>query len=105
MKVCNQEIFGPVVTLEKYSSFEEAIELVNETEYGLQAGVFTDSIHEMNYAFNNLEVGGVMINETSAYRTDHMPYGGVKNSGIGREGLKYSIIEMMEPRLMVKNTN
>lgn len=105
MKVCNQEIFGPVVTLEKYNNFEDAVALVNKTEYGLQAGVFTDSIHEMNYAFNNLEVGGVMINETSAYRTDHMPYGGVKNSGIGREGLKYSIMEMMEPRLMVKNTN
>lgn len=105
MKVCNQEVFGPVVILEKYKNFEEAVAMVNETEYGLQAGVFTDSIHEMNYAFNNLEVGGVMINETSAYRTDHMPYGGVKNSGIGREGLKYSIIEMMEPRLMVKNTN
>lgn len=103
MKVCCHEVFGPVVTLEKYVDFKDAVASVNNTEYGLQAGVFTDSIHEMNYAFNNLEVGGVMMNEISAYRTDHMPYGGVKNSGIGREGLKYSIIEMMEPRLMVKN--
>ncbi|MBI5218996.1 MAG: aldehyde dehydrogenase family protein [Bacteroidia bacterium] len=103
MKVNCQEAFGPVVTLEKYQSFEEAVALVNKTEYGLQAGVFTDSIHEMNYAFNHLEVGGVMINEASLFRVDHMPYGGVKYSGTGREGVKYAIIEMMEPRLLVKN--
>lgn len=104
MKVCCSEVFGPVVVLEKYTDFDDAIAEVNNTEYGLQAGVFTDSIHEMNKAFNNLEVGGVMINEIPTYRTDHMPYGGVKNSGLGREGLKYAIMEMMEPKLMVKNT-
>ena len=103
MKVCSQEVFGPVVTLEKFNDFHTAVEWVNNTEYGLQAGIFTDSIHEMNYAFNHLEVGGVMVNEVSLFRVDQMPYGGVKNSGVGREGIKYAIIEMMEPKLLVKN--
>ncbi|OFY27123.1 MAG: aldehyde dehydrogenase [Bacteroidetes bacterium RIFOXYA12_FULL_35_11] len=105
MNVCCQEVFGPVVTLEKFDNFHTAVEWVNNTEYGLQAGVFTDSIHEMNYAFNNLDVGGVMINEVSLFRVDHMPYGGVKNSGVGREGIKYAIFEMMESKLLVKNVD
>ena len=71
--------------------------------YGLQAGVFTNNLEEVNYAFNNLEVGGVMINDIPTFRVDHMPYGGIKDSGFGREGLKYSIMEMLEPKLMVKN--
>ncbi|MEA3443577.1 MAG: aldehyde dehydrogenase family protein, partial [Bacteroidota bacterium] len=103
MKVCSLEIFGPVVTLEKYSNFEEAVDYVNDSEYGLQAGIFTDTLSEMNYAFQNLEVGGVIINDVPTFRVDHMPYGGVKNSGFGREGLKYSIHEMLESRLLVKN--
>ena len=105
MKVCSLEVFGPVVTVEKYSKFDEAIELVNNSEFGLQAGVFTNRINELNMAFNELEVGGVVINDVPTFRVDHMPYGGVKNSGFGREGVKYSIHEMMEPRLLVKNTN
>lgn len=103
MKVCSEEVFGPVVTVEKYSSFKEAVEWVNDSEFGLQAGVFTDSIDEMNYAYNQLEVGGVIINDIPTFRVDHMPYGGVKNSGLGREGVKYAIHEMLEPKLMVKN--
>ena len=103
MKVCSLEVFGPVVTLEKFENYEKVIDEVNNSEYGLQAGVFTNKINEMNYAFDNLEVGGVIINDVPTFRVDHMPYGGVKNSGLGREGLKYSIHEMMEPRLMVKN--
>lgn len=103
MKVCSFEIFGPVVTLEKFVNYEDVIEEVNNSEYGLQAGVFTNKINEMDYAFDNLEVGGVIINDVPTFRVDHMPYGGVKNSGFGREGLKYSIHEMMEPRLLVKN--
>lgn len=103
MKICCLEVFGPVVTLEKYEDFENAVEKVNSTEYGLQAGVFTNSLDEMNYAYNNLDVGGVMINEVSTFRVDHMPYGGVKNSGMGREGVKYSIMEMMEPKLLIRN--
>jgi glyceraldehyde-3-phosphate dehydrogenase (NADP+) len=105
MKVCSLEIFGPVVTLEPFSDFKEAIKEVNNSDYGLQAGVFTNKINEMNYSFEQLEVGGVMINDVATFRVDHMPYGGMKDSGFGREGIKYSIHEMMEPKLLVKNTN
>ncbi|MCF8372296.1 MAG: aldehyde dehydrogenase family protein [Bacteroidales bacterium] len=103
MKVCSLEVFGPVVTLEKYNDFHEAVAYINDSEYGLQAGVFTDTLSEMNYAFQKLEVGGVIINDVPTFRVDHMPYGGIKNSGFGREGLKYAIHEMLEPRLLVKN--
>ena len=105
MKVCALEIFGPVVVIEKYSNFTNAVSMINNSEFGLQAGVFTNSINEMNQAFAELEVGGVVINDVPTFRVDHMPYGGIKNSGFGREGVKYSIHEMMEPKLMVKNTN
>lgn len=102
MKVCGLEIFGPVVVIESYINFKQAIELINSGEYGLQAGVFTDSIEEMNDAFENIEAGGVIINDVPTFRVDHMPYGGVKNSGFGREGVKYAIFEMMEPKILVK---
>ncbi|HAN17694.1 MAG: aldehyde dehydrogenase [Bacteroidetes bacterium GWC2_33_15] len=105
MKVCALEIFGPVVAIEKISDFNQAVQLINNSEYGLQAGVFTNTISEMNKAFNELEVGGVIINDVPTFRVDHMPYGGIKNSGFGREGIKYAIFEMLEPRLMVKNTD
>ena len=97
------EIFGPVVTIESFSDFAEAIDQINDSIYGLQAGVFTNNLNEVNYAFNNLEVGGVIINDIPTFRVDHMPYGGIKDSCFGREGLKYSIMEMLEPKLMVKN--
>jgi len=103
MKVCSLEIFGPVVTIEKYKEFNRALEYINNSRYGLQAGVFTNKINEMNQAFRHLEVGGIMINDIPGFRVDHMPYGGVKDSGFGREGVKYSIHHMMEPRLLVKN--
>ena len=102
MKVCALEIFGPVVVLEPYQNFEKALENINHSKYGLQAGVFTDSLQEMNLAFSELEVGGVMINEVPTFRVDHMPYGGVKDSGLGREGVKYAMMDMMEPRILVK---
>ncbi len=102
MKVCALEVFGPVVTLEPFDSFENAIDEVNNSEFGLQAGVFTNDIREMDYAFNNLEVGGVIINDSPIFRVDHMPYGGVKDSGLGREGLKYAIMDMMEARILVR---
>ncbi len=105
MKVCALEVFGPVVTVEKFSDFSQAVDMVNDSEYGLQAGIFTNSIIEMNHSFNELEVGGVIINDIPTFRVDHMPYGGIKNSGFGREGVKYAIQEMMEPRLLVKNTD
>jgi len=104
MKVCSLEVFGPVVTIEKYTDFSDAIKNVNDSEYGLQAGIFTNGINEMNQAFNELEVGGIIVNDVPTFRVDHMPYGGIKNSGYGREGVKYSIFEMLEPKLLVKNT-
>jgi len=103
MNVCAREIFGPVVTLESYATFEEAITRVNQSRFGLQAGVFTNNIDEMNRAFLELETGGVIINDVPTFRVDHMPYGGIKDSGLGREGVPYAIREMMEPRLLVKN--
>ncbi len=103
MKVCSNEIFGPVVTIEPYNDFKQAVDLVNETNYGLQAGVFTNSIKEMDYAFNYINVGGVILNDIPTYRVDHMPYGGIKDSGIGREGVKYAIMDMLEPKILVKS--
>ncbi|MBE9491405.1 MAG: aldehyde dehydrogenase family protein [Bacteroidetes bacterium] len=103
MKVCAMEVFGPVVTLEKFKSFPDVVSAVNQGKYGLQAGVFTDSIDEMNYAFNHLDVGGVIINDVPTFRVDHMPYGGIKDSGLGREGVKYAIHDMLEARILVKN--
>ncbi len=105
MKVCALEVFGPVVTIEKFINFSDAINSINDSDYGLQAGVFTNRINEMNEALNELEVGGIIINDVPTFRVDHMPYGGVKNSGFGREGIRYSISEMLEPKLLVKNTD
>ncbi len=103
MKVCSQEVFGPVVIIEPYSSFRDAIDDINSSEYGLQAGVFTNQLSEQNLAFNELKVGGVIINDVPTFRVDHMPYGGVKNSGFGREGVKYAMLDMLEPKLMVRD--
>jgi len=103
MKVCSAEVFGPVVIIEKYTDFAKVITTLNATEFGLQAGVFTDKLSEMNLAFNQIEAGGVIINDVPTFRVDNMPYGGIKNSGFGREGVKYSISEMLEPKLLVKN--
>lgn len=104
MRVCSMEVFGPVVILEKYSNFENAVSELNNSKYGLQAGVFSDSLTEINYAMNYIDVGGVIINDVPTFRVDHMPYGGVKDSGMGREGIKYAIQEMMESKILVKNT-
>ena len=101
MKVRQQEIFGPVVTLESYSSFEEALALANETRYGLQAGVFTSDLGRIMLAHRDLEVGGVIVNDVSSFRADQMPYGGSKDSGSGREGLRYAMDEMTERRVLV----
>ncbi len=103
MQVCAGEVFGPVVVIEPVETFTEAISRVNSGTFGLQAGVFTDSISEMNQAFNKLHVGGVIVNDVPTFRVDHMPYGGVKDSGAGREGVKYAIMDMMEPRILIKN--
>jgi len=103
MKVSCREIFGPVVLLEQYNSFADAIDMVNDSIYGLQAGVFTNRVDELNFAFANLQVGGVIHNDVSLFRVDHMPYGGIKESGMGREGVKYAIMDMMEAKILVKS--
>ncbi|NTW23312.1 MAG: aldehyde dehydrogenase family protein [Lentimicrobium sp.] len=103
MRVCTEEVFGPVVTLESFENFGEALERLNNTRFGLQAGVFTNNLNEMDSAFNNLQVGGVIINDVPTFRVDHMPYGGIKDSGLGREGVKYAMMDMLEPRILVKN--
>lgn len=103
MEVCKSEVFGPVVVIESYETFEDAINSVNDSIFGLQAGVFTNSLKEMNYAYSEIECGGVIINDSSIFRVDHMPYGGIKDSGLGREGVKYTIADMSEPKLLVKN--
>jgi acyl-CoA reductase-like NAD-dependent aldehyde dehydrogenase len=101
MKVRCEEVFGPVITVQPYQTFEEALEEVNGTPFGLQAGVFTSSIERAMLAHRELEVGGVIVNDMSAFRADQMPYGGSKESGYGREGLRYAMEEMTEPRIMV----
>jgi acyl-CoA reductase-like NAD-dependent aldehyde dehydrogenase len=103
MKVSCQEVFAPVVIVEPYDDFADAIRRVNDSPFGLQAGVFTRDSKLLFSAFENLEVGGVIAGDMSAFRIDHMPYGGVKDSGIGREGLRYAIEEMTEPRILVLN--
>jgi len=101
MKVEKNEVFAPVVTLTPFDDFEKAVGMVNNSLYGLQAGVFSNNLKHIKYAFKNLEVGGVIINNTPTFRVDQMPYGGVKNSGFGREGVRYSIEEMTELKLLV----
>ena len=101
--VCSKEAFAPLVTIAPVSTFGEAIRKINDSAYGLQAGVFTNSLEKALTAYENIEAGGVMINDVPTYRIDHMPYGGVKESGLGREGLRYAIEDMTEPRLMVIN--
>ncbi len=101
MKVNCLEVFGPVVTIEPYTTIQEAVHMINDTNFGLQAGIFTHNMNEINYAFTNVEVGGVIVNDVPTFRVDHMPYGGIKDSGLGREGLKYAILDMMEPKILV----
>ncbi|HEY3232633.1 MAG TPA: aldehyde dehydrogenase family protein, partial [Roseiflexaceae bacterium] len=101
LRVNSQELFAPVVTVQTYADFEDALRAVNDSAYGLQAGVFTSDVKRIFHAYEQLEVGGVMVNEVPTWRIDPMPYGGVKLSGFGREGLKYAIEEMTEPKLLV----
>jgi len=98
--VC-QEAFGPVAILTRFSSFDEALEDVNSSDFGLQAGIFTRDIYKAQKAWDELEVGGVVIGDVPSWRVDHMPYGGVKESGLGREGIRFAIEDMTEIRMMV----
>jgi glyceraldehyde-3-phosphate dehydrogenase (NADP+) len=100
-QVVSEEVFGPVVVVESYDDFVEAIERVNDSKYGLQAGLFTRYIDRVKLAFEHIDVGGLMINQVPGFRIDHMPYGGVKDSGLGREGIRYAMEEMSESRLLV----
>ncbi len=101
MKVVTEEVFGPVAVIEKANSFEEAIKISNDSKYGLQTGVFTNSMKHFKLATEQLEVGGVMMNNIPGFRIDNMPYGGVKDSGMGKEGIKYAMDEMTESRLII----
>ena len=103
MKVNCQEIFGPVVTVEPYGNFDQVLRQVNNSSYGMQAGIFTRDAKLLFQAYEELEVGGVIAGDVPSFRIDHMPYGGVKDSGFGREGLRYAIEEMTEPKLLVMN--
>ena len=103
MKVNCQEIFAPVVTVEPYDDFNAAVRQINNSPYGLQAGIFTRDAKLLFHAYEELEVGGVIAGDVPAFRIDHMPYGGIKDSGLGREGLRYAIEEMTEPKLLVMN--
>jgi glyceraldehyde-3-phosphate dehydrogenase (NADP+) len=101
LRIAAEEAFGPVVVLDSYSTLDEAIAKVNDSKYGLQAGIFTSNTDSVFKAFNEIEVGGLIHNDYPTFRVDPMPYGGVKDSGFGREGLRYAIEEMTEPRLLV----
>jgi acyl-CoA reductase-like NAD-dependent aldehyde dehydrogenase len=100
-KVNCLEVFAPVVSVEKYSDFDEALQRVNDSAFGLQAGLFTRDAARIFRAYEKLNVGGVIVGDVPTFRIDHMPYGGVKDSGLGREGLKYAIEEMTERKLLV----
>ena len=99
-----EEAFGPVACLSSYANYDDALAEVNDSAFGLQAGVFTRDIYKVQRAWDELEVGGVVIGDVPSWRVDHMPYGGVKDSGIGREGLRWSVQDMTELRLLVVRT-
>jgi acyl-CoA reductase-like NAD-dependent aldehyde dehydrogenase len=101
MKINCEEVFAPVATIEPYSDFNSGLDQVNQSRYGLQAGLFTRDVRLIFRAFETLEVGGLVVGDVPTFRIDPMPYGGVKDSGLGREGIRYSMEEMTEPRLLV----
>jgi acyl-CoA reductase-like NAD-dependent aldehyde dehydrogenase len=103
MRVNCQEIFAPVVTIESYDDFSDALKQINNSPYGLQAGIFTRDAKLLFSAYEELEVGALMAGDVPTFRIDHMPYGGIKESGSGREGLRYAIEDMTEPKLLVMN--
>jgi acyl-CoA reductase-like NAD-dependent aldehyde dehydrogenase len=96
-----EEAFGPVAILSKFARFEDALAEVNDSKFGLQAGIFTRDLFKMLDAWDRLEVGGVVINDVPSYRVDNMPYGGVKDSGLGREGVRFAMEDMTEIRNLV----
>jgi acyl-CoA reductase-like NAD-dependent aldehyde dehydrogenase len=103
MKICLHEVFAPLVTIAKYRDFKQAVAEINNSRYGLQAGVFTNRLDDIMFAFEEIQTGGVIINDVPTYRADQMPYGGVKESGLQREGVRYAIDDMTETKLLVLN--
>jgi acyl-CoA reductase-like NAD-dependent aldehyde dehydrogenase len=101
LKVVDEEVFGPVLTLHTYDSWDEALTLANASRYGLQAGIFTDSHARIRQAFSRLAVGGLIVGDAPSFRVDSMPYGGTRDSGLGREGVRFAIEEMTERKLLV----
>ena len=105
MKIRDEEVFGPVVVIEPYDDFEEALASVNHSRYGLQAGLLTRDSGRILTAYRELEVGALIVGDTPTWRLDPMPYGGVKDSGLGREGVRSAIEEMTEPRMLVMSVH
>jgi len=103
LRVWCEEIFGPVATIESVDSFDEGVAAVNDSPYGLQAGVFTSNLEHAFHAFREIEAGAVIVGETGVFRVDTYPFGGVKDSGLGREGIRYAMESMTEPRMLVLN--
>ena len=103
MRVVAEEVFAPVVVVEKFSEFSEAVDMANNSKYGLQAGVFSNDNRNIEFASEHLEYGGVIINDSPIFRVDNMPYGGLKESGFGREGVRYAMDEMSEVKLVVND--
>lgn len=101
LKVWREEVFGPVVVVERYRDFEDAVARIDDSRYGIHAGVFTHDIRRIDHAFRNLTVGGVIVNDYPTFRVDNFPYGGVKSSGLGREGVRYAMEAMTEPRVLI----
>ena len=101
LKVVDEEVFGPVLTVHRYDTWDDALAMADATRYGLQAGVFTDSRARIAAAFRRLHVGGLIVNDVPTFRMDAMPYGGTRDSGLGREGVRCAIEEMTERKLLV----
>ena len=100
-ELCADEAFAPVVTLHRYRMFDDALAFVNDSRFGLQAGVFTRDLQLAMRAYAELEVGGMMVNQVPTFRVENMPYGGIKDSGFGREGVRYAMEEMTELKSLV----
>ncbi len=103
MDVCSKEAFAPLAVVLKYKNFKKVVDEINNSEYGLQAGVFTQRIKDIFYAYERIECGGVVVNDIPTYRADHQPYGGMKNSGVGREGVKYAIEDQTDVKILSLN--
>jgi len=99
--ICRKEAFGPVAVISGFKNFDEVLKRVNDSIFGLQAGIFTRDIYKAYAAWDKLDVGGVIIGDVPSWRADQMPYGGIKDSGLGREGIRFAMEDMTEIRLMV----